>query len=51
MSANATPIETCGRCGHLKSEHAQIRVGGSFVFVCPTALFLADRLQELINEP
>lgn len=45
--------ETCGRCGYPQSEHLHVRVSptGPAVLVCPTAIYLKDTTQELLNEP
>lgn len=42
------PDPTCGRCGHPKSEHVAIP-DLAMALICPTALFVKDQLQELLD--
>lgn len=51
-------IETCGRCGHPKTEHVRVAPDSPLpvspsileLFVCPTAFFLLDTLQQEMDE-
>lgn len=45
------PVAVCGRCGYPKAEHKTVPGDDGDVLLCPTALYLKDQLQEIVNEP
>jgi hypothetical protein len=49
---NGEHSETCGRCGHPKTDHVPVVVNDppSVAYLCPTAVFLKDELHALMDD-